>query len=180
MLIETPPYAPKPPPLKNSGPKPLPPPPEELGLLDPPLHPSSHPFFRPLIHLSSRPSIFHPSILSSIHPSVHMSISGADPGFVERGGAAASRLKTLFGISKGGRRGRAPSLALLEDPLWNFKRGPRAPCPPPPLNPLVNIPAFLCPPASVHNYPCDGRYDDREHLNVSQDVGIMTDCKTKV
>ena len=55
-------------------------------------------------------------------------ISGADAGFVERGGAAAtvsaagakdfggSRLKTLFGISKGG----------------------RAPCaPPPPLNPLV-------------------------------------------
>ena len=43
-------------------------------------------------------------------------LSGADPGFVERGGAAAtanaagakvfggSRLKTLFGISKGGAR----------------------------------------------------------------------------
>ena len=45
-------------------------------------------------------------------------------------------LKTLFGISKGGgHRGRAPSLALLEDPLWNFKRGgggAHAPCAPPP------------------------------------------------
>ena len=29
----------------------------------------------------------------------------------------------------------------FEDPLWNFKRGPRAPCaPPPPLNPLVTFP----------------------------------------
>ena len=55
--------------------------------------------------------------------------SGADPGFVERGGAAAtasaagtkifggSRLKTLYGISKG---------------------GGGAPCPPPP-NPLVTM-----------------------------------------
>ena len=55
--------------------------------------------------------------------------SGADPGFVERGGAAAtasaagakvfggSHLKTLFGISKG---------------------GARAPCTPP-LNPLVPV-----------------------------------------
>ena len=55
------------------------------------------------------------------------SLAGADPRFVERGGAAAtasatgakvfggSHLKTLFGISKG---------------------GARAPCPPP-LNPLV-------------------------------------------
>ena len=61
--------------------------------------------------------------------------SGADPGFVEGGGAQQrSRLKTLFGISKGGggRRGRAPSLALHEDPLWNFKRGRAPPAPPPP------------------------------------------------
>ena len=67
---------------------------------------------------------------------------------MERGGGAQrrSRLKTLFGISKGGggRRGRAPSLALLEDPLWNFKRGRAPPAPPPPpLNPLV---------VSDHNY----------------------------
>ena len=40
-------------------------------------------------------------------------------------------------FQKGGCRGRAPSLALLEDPLWNFKRGGRAP-PAPPLNPLVS------------------------------------------
>ena len=52
-----------------------------------------------------------------------------------KGGGAQrrSRLKTLFGISKGGggRRGRAPSLALLEDPLWNFKGGGAPPAPPP-------------------------------------------------
>ena len=49
-----------------------------------------------------------------------------------KGGAQRqSRLNTLFGISKGGRRGRAPSLALLEDPLWNFKRGGARPLRPP-------------------------------------------------
>ena len=31
-----------------------------------------------------------------------MTLSGADPGFVERGAQRRSRLKTLFGISKGG------------------------------------------------------------------------------
>ena len=71
---------------------------------------------------------------------IRQRLSGADPGFVERGAQRRSRLKTLFGISKGGggRRGRAPSLALLEDPLWNFKRGgAHAPCAPPPVCLLI-------------------------------------------
>ena len=44
------------------------------------------------------------------------SVSGADPGFVEGGGAAQrrSRLKTLFGISKGG--GGAQGACALFDP----------------------------------------------------------------
>ena len=68
--------------------------------------------------------------VKKICPQVEKRSSGADPGFVERGGAqrlprapqawikvfGGSRLKTLFGISKGG----------------------RAPCAPPP-NPLVII-----------------------------------------
>ena len=63
---------------------------------------------------------------------------GADPGFVERGGAAAVPFEDPLCNFKrgGGRRGRAPSLALLEDPLWNFKRGGARPLRPPP-NPLV-------------------------------------------
>ena len=53
------------------------------------------------------------------------------------GGAAAVPFEDpLWNFKRGGRRGRAPSLALLEDPLWNFKRGARPPAPPPP-NPLV-------------------------------------------
>ena len=36
---------------------------------------------------------------------------------------------------KGGGGGAAA--VPFEDPLWNFKRGARAPCAPPPLNPLV-------------------------------------------
>ena len=47
--------------------------------------------------------------------------SGADPGFVERGGAAA---------------------VPFEDPLWNFKRGGCAPPAAPPLNPLVTFEYF--------------------------------------
>ena len=51
------------------------------------------------------------------------------------GGAAAVPFEDpLWNFKRGGgRRGRAPSLALLEDPLWNFKRGggARAPCAPP-------------------------------------------------
>ena len=65
--------------------------------------------------------------------------TGADPGFVERGGGAAAVPfeDSLWNFKRGGgRRGRVPSLTLLEDPLWNFKRG-RAPPAPPPLNPLV-------------------------------------------
>ena len=61
-------------------------------------------------------------------------IPGADPGFVERGGGAAAVPfeDPLWNFKRGGRRGRAPSLALLEDPLWNFKGGGgRAPCGPP-------------------------------------------------
>ena len=69
--------------------------------------------------------------------------SGADPGFVERAGAVAttsaagakvfggSRLKTLFGISKGG----------------------RAPPAPPPLNPLVRIMIFA---VHIHTLPYMG------------------------
>ena len=51
--------------------------------------------------------------------------SGADPGFVERGGGAAA--------------------VPFEDPLWNFKRGGggRAPCGPPPLNPLVVVKVYI-------------------------------------
>ena len=61
-------------------------------------------------------------------------MSGADPGFVERGGGAAAVPfeDPFWNFKRGGRRGRAPSLALLEDPLWNFKRGGRAPPAPPP------------------------------------------------
>ena len=62
-----------------------------------------------------------------------------------KGGAQRrSRLKTLFGISKGGRRGRAPSLALLEDPLWNFKRGGRAPPAPPPPESASDVCSPMC------------------------------------
>ena len=80
-----------------------------------------------------------------------------------KGGGGAqrrSRLKTLFGISKGGggRTGRAPSLALLEDPLWNFKGGGgRAPCAPP-LNPLVfTVPYSAC---KTVAYPIPETYPD--------------------
>ena len=74
--------------------------------------------------------------LLCIHQVPKATIAGADPGFVERGGAAAtasaagakvfggSRLKTLFGISKGGGGGRAPPA-------------------PPPLNPLVYS-VYIC------------------------------------
>ena len=59
--------------------------------------------------------------------------TGADPGFVERGGAAAVPFEDpLWNFKGGGRRGRAPSLVLLEDPLWNFKRGGARPLRPPP------------------------------------------------
>ena len=73
--------------------------------------------------------------------------TGADPGFVERGGGAAAVPfeDPLWNFKRGGRRGRAPSLALLEDPLWNFKRRARAPCAPP-LNPLVVKKALGCRP----------------------------------
>ena len=61
--------------------------------------------------------------------------AGADPGFVKRGGGRSGGpvwRPSLEFQKGGGRRGRAPSLALLEDPLWNFKSGARAPCAPPP------------------------------------------------
>ena len=49
------------------------------------------------------------------------------------GGAAAVPFEDpLWNFKGGGRRGRAPSLALLEDPLWNFKRGGARPLRPPP------------------------------------------------
>ena len=60
---------------------------------------------------------------------------GADPGFVERGGGAQrrSRLKTLFGILKGGGAGGVrplwPSLKTL---FGISKGGARVPCAPPP------------------------------------------------
>ena len=49
------------------------------------------------------------------------------------GGAAAVPFEDpLWNFKRGGRRGRAPSLALLEDPLWNFKGGGARPLRPPP------------------------------------------------
>ena len=52
---------------------------------------------------------------------------------MERGGAAAVPFEDpLWNFKRGGRKGRAPSLALLEDPLWNFKRGGARPLHPPP------------------------------------------------
>ena len=54
---------------------------------------------------------------------------------MERGGGAAAVQfeDPLWNFKRGGgRRGRAPSLALLEDPLWNFKRGGARPLRPPP------------------------------------------------
>ena len=59
-----------------------------------------------------------------------LSLPGADPGFVERGGAAAtasaagakvfggSRLKTLFGISKGGAHAPCAPLNPLVFPVY--------------------------------------------------------------
>ena len=57
------------------------------------------------------------SIVSSIVTSIVYNIQGRIQDLWKGGGGAAA---TLF-----------------EDPLWNFKRGARAPCAPPPLNPLV-------------------------------------------
>ena len=54
---------------------------------------------------------------------------------MERGGAAAVEFQ------KGGRRG-CGSLALLEDPLWNFKRGGARPLRPPPESASVDFMDF--------------------------------------
>ena len=88
--------------------------------------------------LPSYPRPLAVSILTKLHSKMavtHTQVSGADPGFVERGGGAAAVPfeDPLWNFKRGGgRRGRAPSLVLLEDPLWNFKRGGARPLRPPP------------------------------------------------
>ena len=72
---------------------------------------------------------YHSGIWAYIrrHAKAGLPRSGADPGFVERGGGGVaqrrSRLKTLFGISKGGAQGACALFGPPWRPSLEFQRG---------------------------------------------------------